>query len=161
MIYRKLSPSVSPSFSFSSSFLSRSGKIRETWLRRASPYGSSSYSQDRTDFHDRRIFAAAYYELCPWFPLALYPGSPRVTAFPSHGVILPEAAPRSRGSSPLATTQFRPREISSMRRMKKTSEMRRMTQRVVFVSYTYFTGCTRPCKARGNCLLLLLLRRTD
>lgn len=69
MIYRKLSlffvffffspPSPSPFCS---------GKIRET---RASPYGSSSYGQDGTDFHDRRIFTAAYYELFPSFPPAL------------------------------------------------------------------------------------------
>ena len=142
MIYRKLSPSVSPSFSSPSSFLSRLGKIRETWLRRASPYGSSSYSQDRTDFHDRRIFAAAYYELCPvvgslWLSIQglhdLRPSLLTVLRYlkQRHGRVALRL-------SCYHTVSFVPRETSSMRRMKKMSEMREWrSEPVVFASYTY------------------------
>lgn len=88
MIYRKLSLFLF--FLFSLPPPLRSGKIRET---RASPYGSSSYGQDGTDFHDRRIFTAAYYELFPSFPPALS-GLSATYDLPSLVVVsLPETAP--------------------------------------------------------------------
>lgn len=135
MIYRKLSlflvfflfspPSPSPFCS---------GKIRET---RASPYGSSSYGQDGTDFHDRRIFTAAYYELFPSFPPALSglsatydlsPPSPRV-------VSLPETAP------PHLSLPPRDRDRRGRERGKRGEP-------VVFASRSYFGERVRPRKPR-------------
>lgn len=79
----------------------------------------------------------------PWFPLALYPGSPRLTAFPTHtllGATLPETAPRPRDPSPLATTQFRPpRDIvrekdEENERNKENDAANRWSSRRILVS---------------------------
>lgn len=130
MIYRKLSLFLLLLllfFLFSLSLPLCSGKIRET---RASPYGSSSYGQDGTDFHDRRIFTAAYYELFPSFPPALS-GLSATYDLPSLVVSLPETAP-----------------LPPRGRDRGGRERGKRGEPVVFASRSYFGERVRPRKPR-------------